>query len=708
MLWGGRQGPGLKQALEARADAYISSVWAWQEASMAHTLSTCTFCGVGCGLYLETSGNQVAGVYPSFSHPTNQGRICVRGWHVHEVASSPDRLKSPLLKRNGRLQEASWEEAFAFIAARLREIRERHGPDAIAFLDSPRCSNEESYLLQKFARTVIGTNNVDHGTGVYSNNSIDVLLDMLGLPASTNSIAELAQSEVILVDGVNLARRLPTVAGAVIRAKLNGARLIVVGTRVHRVAELADLYLRIKPGSEALLYGAMAKVIEDRGLMKLPFIKSRCRDYQPFLEQLRSYDLVHAAEGCGVSSDLIEAAALSYANAKSAALLYSISMGEKSEQNIQALVNLALMTGNIGKPGSGIYALGEQNNVQGVCDVGMLPDRLPGYAHVASPEARAAVEAAWGTKIPATPGLSSRSILADRGKGKVKALWIVRYDPVSTAFVAGVTESLRQFELIVVQHLFMTETAQYADVILPTTAYGEEQVSFTSSERRIQLAAKVIDPPAGLTPAWWQLTHLAGLMDAGWKYQSAAEVMQEIGEVVPFYSGASYENLARDYGRQWPCTKDEPLGTPFLYGGNGGHRPFKFVPVRPPAPFVAPKEFPLMLVCGNSLYYWNQNVLIRHSETLKREYRSLFLDYPDGFVEISVEDAKQLGLRDGEKVCLDAATGSACSTVRVAPEVMKGIVYVPYFMREVQEQILGEPGLSHKLVPVRVEKQEAI
>jgi predicted molibdopterin-dependent oxidoreductase YjgC len=202
----------------------------------------------------------------------------------------------------------------------------------------------------------------------------------LGCAATTNSIEELAHSDVILVDVIDLARRLPTVAGAVIRAKLNGARLIVVGTRSHRVAELADFYLRIKPNTEALLYGAMAKVIEDRGLMNLPFIKSRCIDYQPFLAQLRSYDLLQAAEGCGVSSELIEAAALAYAGARSAAVLYSSSMGEKSEQNIRALINLVLLTGNLGKQGAGIFALAEQNNLQGVCDVGVLPDRLPGYA----------------------------------------------------------------------------------------------------------------------------------------------------------------------------------------------------------------------------------------------------------------------------------------------------------------------------------------
>ena len=265
---------------------------------------------------------------------------------------------------------------------------------------------------------MIGTNNVDHGAGVYCHNSVEILLDMLGVPATTNSIEELAQSGAILVDVIDLARRLPTVAGAVIRAKLNGARLIVVGTRSHRVTEIADFFLRIRPNTESLLYGAMAKVIEDRGLMNLPFIKSRCRDYQPFLAQLRRYDLVHAAEGCGVSSELIEAAALAYAGARSAAVLYSSSMGETSEQNVRALINLVLLTGNLGKQGAGIFALAEQNNLQGVCDVGVLPDRLPGYARVSSAGSRTAVERVWGTKIPSAPGLSARSILTDRGEAK--------------------------------------------------------------------------------------------------------------------------------------------------------------------------------------------------------------------------------------------------------------------------------------------------
>jgi formate dehydrogenase (coenzyme F420) alpha subunit len=681
---------------------------------MAHHLTTCTFCGVGCGLYLETADNHVVGVYPSRSHPTNVGRICVRGWHVHEIAASPDRLTKPLIKKHGEFQEVSWDEALGYIAARLQEIRGRYGPDSLAFLNSPRCSNEESYLLQKLARLVIGTNNIDHGTGVYANNSIDVLLDMIGVPASTNSIAELARSEVIVVDGVDLARRLPTLGGVVLRAKLKGSQLIVIGTRRHRLAESADVFLQIRPGTEAQLYGAITKIIVDRGLMNLPFIKNRCRNYDDFIASVGQYDVLNAAEAAGVAPELIESVALKIASAKSAAILYSTGIESRTHDHIRAIVDLILLTGNVGKPGAGIFALSEQNNLQGVCDMGMLPDRLPGYQAIVDARGRAVFEDKWESKVPSHPGLNARSLLA--GEGDIKALWLCRYDPVSTAALADAASSIRQCELVIVQHLFMTATARYADVVLPTTAFGEEQVSFTSTERRIQLAQKVVDPPAGLTPAWQQIMQVACRMGANWHYPSAAAVMEEIGEVVPFYSGASYENLAREYGRQWPCTKENPQGTPYLFdshlsrsdlfGSRNAEPSFKFVPVPKPAPEpAASKEFPFTLVFGHSLYYWNRNVLIRHSETLQREFRVLLLDYPNGFVEISTDDAKRLGIRDGEKIRLRAATASAVSTARVTSEVRDGTIFVPYFVQEVEEQILhaGQEGT----VRVCVEKEAA-
>ncbi len=656
-------------------------------------------------MYLEAVGNQIVGAYPSMSHPTNEGRICVRGWHVHEVASSLDRLKSPLLKADGQFREVSWDEAIGFIAGRMKEIRARHGPDALAFLNSPRCSNEEAYLLQKLARAVIGTNNVDHGTGVYCNNSINVLLDMLGVPATTSSISELARSEVIVVDGVDLARQLPTIGGAVLRAKLAGAKLVVIDSRRHRVAESADFFLQLKPGTEPVLYGAMAKVIVDRGLMNLPFIKAHCRGYEEFLARVRDYDLLAAAESCGVAAEQIEAAALAYARARSAAILYSTGIEARDAAPVEAIVNLALLTGQLGKEGAGIFALTEHNNLQGVCDMGVLPDRLPGYRKIADDGARAEVEAVWGVQLPAKPGLASRSLLADRGKGQVRALWLCRYDPVSTAFFGDAANVLQQCELVVAQHLFLTESARYAHVVLPTTAFGEERVTFTNTERRIQLAEQVIEPLPGTSPAWQQLTQVARALGADWKYDSAADVMDEIGTVVPFYSGANYANLAAEYGRQWPCTKDRPLGTRSLFAEGLPAGGFKFMPITRDIQVTAPADYPLTLVFGHSLYYWNQNVLIQHSETLKREYRMLLLDYPEGFVEMNPDDAKQLGIRDGEKIRLHAAGGSAVTAARVTPEVRRGAVFVPYFVRQVQQQIRGTTENGVQLIPVRVVKE---
>ncbi|HTP29712.1 MAG TPA: molybdopterin-dependent oxidoreductase [Anaeromyxobacteraceae bacterium] len=673
---------------------------------MAQSLTTCTFCGVGCGLYLETSANHISGVCPSRSHPANEGKICVRGWHVHEIASAPDRLKTPLIKKNGQFEKATWEEAIAFITSRLKEVKDKYGPDSIAFLSSPRCSNEEAYLLQKLARSVIGTNNVDHGAGVYSNNSTDVLLDMLGAAATTNALADLAKSDVILVDGVDLQRQLPTIAGAVIRAKVGGAKLIVVGERRQRVAENADWYLQIKPGTEALLYGAMAKIIVDNALMNMQFIQARCRDYEAFLAQVRGYDLLACAEGCGVPAQAIEAAARAFGRSKAASVLYSTGATARDKAATQALVNLVLLTGQIGKAGGGLFALTEHNNLQGSCDVGVAPQYLPGYRSVANAASRGEVEALWGAKLPALPGLSASSVLKDRSGGKVKAAWLLRYDPVSTAAVGTAAKALDECELVVAQHLFLTETAKHAHVILPTTAFGEERVTFTSTERRIQLAERAVEPPSGIFPAWEQLAEVARGLGAIWKYETSADVMKEIGTVVPFYSGASYDNLAQDFGRQWPCTKERPQGTPFLFAEAGAG--FKFVAIpKPKAAVETGKDFPFTLVLGNSSYYWNQNVLIAHSETLKREYRMLLLDYPRGFVEISSDDAKQMKIRDGQRIKLCAAGGSATTVARVTPEVRSGTVFVPYQELSQMQQLRGSQSDGSQLLAVRVETEAA-
>jgi predicted molibdopterin-dependent oxidoreductase YjgC len=677
---------------------------------MAQVLTTCTFCGVGCGIYLETDGRRITGAYPSMSHPANKGRICVRGWNVHEVVSSPDRLRRPLIRDRGAFREATWYEAINLIVTQLTRAKTEHGPDAIGFVNSPRCSNEESYLLQKFARTVIGTNNVDHGMGAYRSSSGEVLLDMLGVPAATNAIEDIDHSDVIVVDGVDLALQLPTIGGRVIRAKLGGAKLIVIDPRRHRIAEHADFFLQIRPGTDLLLYGAMAKVIIDRGLADLSFIKERCERYEAVLESMHAYDVVQAADACGIPPDLIESAAIAYAAAEKSMIMYSTGAEARGADTIRGIVNLALLTGNIGKPGAGIMPLAEQNNLQGVCDVGMLPHRLPGYGDVADEHARQRFESLWGTRVPSRPGLTARGMLAAASDGRLKALWVDRHDPTTISSQREVIAALDKLEFTVVQHLFMTDTARHADVVLPLVAFGEEQVTFTSTERRIQLAERVVDPPYGPLPAWEQIARIAAQFGARWTYRSSSDVMDEIRGAVPFYEAAGYDNLAREYGRQWPCTADRPLGTPVLFDGATPSRRFRFAATPRPEPSGSclMAGYPFALILGRSLYYWHRNVLVQHSETLRREYRVLQLDYPEGFVDINVDDARDLGVRDGAGIRLVTTKGAATTTARVTREVKRGMIFVPYFLHDVIQQIAEEAdptgGSADWPICARVEK----
>jgi predicted molibdopterin-dependent oxidoreductase YjgC len=681
---------------------------------MAHPLTTCTFCGVGCGLHLETQGGRIVGVYPSRSHPASQGRLCVRGWHVHEISSAPDRLRRPLLRRErgGELAEVDWNEALEFLVERLRAVVSRHGHEAVALFCSPRCSNEEAYLLQKLGRAVIGTPHVDHGAGVYGNNATDVLARMLGCPAATGALADLDRSEVILVDGVDLARQLPTAAGRVIRARLRGAHLLVVGERSHRVAEHADHFLQIRPGTEARLYAAMAKVIADRGLHDAEFLRARCQDADAFLAAVREVDLIGAAAACGLEPAQIEEAGLVFGRGRPAAILWSTAT-PRSPQVIEALAGLALLTGNVGRPGGGLYPLAEHNNLQGVCDMGMLPGWLPGYRPTSDEEGRIELERRWGATLPTAPGLSAAQVFGAAEPGPIRALWLSRYDPVGTAVGPSAARVLEACELVVVQHVFLSQTARHADLVLPTTAFGEEQVTFTSTERRVQLVAQAVTPPPGVEPAWAQLVQLANALGAGWSYPTAARVMDEIAAVVPFYAGISHAALARGFGRQWPCTPARPGGTRTLFEADGEEPPSparRFQLVSPPArPAAEPGDptFPLTLVFGHSDHYWNQNVLVQHSETLRREYRYIQLDYPDGFVELNPDDAKGLGVRDGERIRVVSAEGSAVTGARITPEVRRGAVFAPFFAHQVEPLVRTSDPEAPALLPVRVEKEVA-
>jgi predicted molibdopterin-dependent oxidoreductase YjgC len=671
-------------------------------------LSTCTFCGVGCGIYLETEGSRITGVYPSVSHPANQGRICLRGWHIHEVASAPDRLVKPLIRKNGALEPVSFDEAYDFVAGNLVRIKNKYGADALAFLDSSRCSNEDGYLLQKLARAVVGTNNVDQGTNFYRTATVDVLRRMIGVAAATNPISDIFNSGSIIVNEIDLGTQLPTIGGAVIRAHRENTRLIVVGQRRHRVVEHADVFLNIKPATEVYLYAAMAKIIIDRGLADNHFIRTRCNGYKNLVNNLKNFDILNAARKCDVDPGLVEEAALLFARNKPGMLLFSAGAEEMRESSLHAMVNLVLLTGNLGKKGGGLIPLSEHNNSQGGCDMGVLPHYLPGYVHVGDTAGRSRFEKAWGAALPGRPGLNAAGMFGP--STPVKALWLDRHNPVVSAQYRDAAEVLKHMEFVVLQNLFMTKTAEHAHAILPVAGYGEEDVTFTSTERRVQLAVKAVTPRVELPSAWREIAEVANRMGASWQYGSPAEVLAEIASLVPDYGSVNAENLGREYGRHWPCTLDNPLGTPVLFTEEKPARRFQFVDVQPAPPQTGPQEaaggeYPFALLFGHSLYYWNQNTLIRHSETLKREYRMLLLDYPGGFVEVNDEDAKKASIRDGQLIRIVSARGTSETFARVTAEVREGIIFVPFFLKDVMQALCnhGAGGCTSD-IRVKIEK----
>ena len=610
----------------------------------------------------------------------------------------------PLIRKNGQLTPVDFNEAYDYVAENLASIKKKYGPDAIGFLNSSRCSNEDGYLLQKFARSVIGTNNVDQGTNFYRTTTVEVLRKMLGVAAATNPISDIFNSKAIIVNEIDVGNQLPTIGGHIIRAHLKGARLIVVGQRRHRVVEHADIFLNIKPRTEAYLYAAMTKIIIDRGLADIDFIRLRCNGYKNLVNNIKTFDILNAARKCDVDPVLIEEAALLFAQNTPGMLLYSAGSEELGENSLSAMINLMLLTGNVGKRGGGVIPLSEHNNSQGGCDMGVLPRYLPGYVAVSDAQGRGRIEKTWAALVPQQAGRNAEAMFEP--STPIKALWLDRHNPVVSAAYRDAAEVLKNMEFVVLQNLFMTKTAEHAHVVLPVAAFGEEEVTFTSTERRIQRAVKAIEPPPGHPSAWRQITEIAARMGAPWKYESSGDVLAEIAAIVPEYGAVSTENLSRDYGRQWPCTKDNPLGSPTLFTEEKPSRRFLFVNIQSPPPeAAASSDYPYTLSFSHSSYYWHQNTLVRHSETLKREYGILLLDYPEGFVEINDDDAKKLSIRDGQPIRLVSENGKSDTFARVTSEVRAGIIFVPFFLRDIMRSIGGYTKADREAaIHVRIEK----
>jgi formate dehydrogenase alpha subunit len=531
----------------------------------------CPYCSVGCGLDLHARGGAITGVTAATDSPVNRGHLCARGKFGWDYQQSSERITAPLVKSKGVFVEVSWEEALGYIADNLDDLRNRYGPSALMGLCSPKSTNEESYLFQKLIRS-LGSNNVDSYTRHCHASSVDAMMKALGGAAMTNSIEELVSAKAILVIEADPLDSHPIIGYRVREAVRKGAELIVAHAEPVGLSDLAHHYLPLQSGSAITLINAMARVILTEGLHDEAFVAKRTEGFDAFVKGLDVFSIENAAAITGIAVEEIRAAARAYARAETAAIISSAVIRAESGGDllVQALVNLALLTGNFGKESCGLYLPYSENNLQGCADMGALPGVLTGYQSVKEKSVREKFTRAWKTPISAEPGISATELFEQGNASGIKGMFILAENPAACGEERSWAISvLKNLDFLVVQDIFMTETAALADVVLPAIAFAEKLGTYTNTERRVQLNQPAVEPPGIAYPDWAVLAELAGWLGLDWVYDSPEDVFIEMAALTPQYAGISYERLLSG-GLQWPCPNEEHLGTSYLYTGRFG------------------------------------------------------------------------------------------------------------------------------------------
>jgi len=638
--------------------------------------TTCIYCGVGCQLNLHVGDGKVVSVTPGSTGP-GEGKLCIKGWSAHEFIHHPDRLTVPLIREGEGFREASWEEALSLIAFRLKEIKDKHGPDSLGFFSSAKATNEDNYLMQKLARAAVGTNNVDHCARLCHASTVTGLVATFGSGAMTNSQEDVEEADVVLVIGSNTTEQHPLIARRIIRAVKNGAKLIVADPREIPLCEYAEVYLQHRPGTDVALLNAMMNVIIEEGLHDEAFIEERTEGFQKLRETVKGYPPESAEEITGVPAESIRAAAHLYGQAGEAALFFSMGITQHTTgvDNVKSCANLAMLTGNVGRPGTGVNPLRGQNNVQGACDMGALPNYLPGYQSLNSREARSAFERAWSVEPPAGDGLTLTEMV-DVAGDRVKAVFVMGENPMlSDPDIGHVEERLRRLEFLVVSEMFMSETALLADVVLPSCSYAEKDGTFTATDRRVQLVRKAVEPLGDSKPDWWIIQELSKRLGYPMNYKSPAEIMDEVASVAPIYGGVSHARLQTEDIR-WPCRDTGDQGTRILHVErfSRGRGRFHAVEYRPPAETID-EEYPLTLTTGRLLFHWHTGTMTRRSGTLTDQVN-------EAYVEVNPRDAEAMGIEDLEKVRVSSRRGGIELKARVTPRIKPGTVFIPFHYAE--------------------------
>ena len=660
---------------------------------LLRTRTTCPYCGVGCQIDLNVNPgtSKIVRVTSPVGCIPNDGNLCVKGRFAMDFVAHENRLTTPLIKRNGKLEKATWQQAINLIAERLTKIKTEFGPDAIAGLSSAKCTNEDNYVFQKFIRAAVGTNNVDHCARLCHASTVAGLARAFGSGAMTNSIDELKNSRCIFVIGSNTTEAHPVIALNIKEAVVNnGAELIVADPRAIDLVRFAALHIAQKPGTDVALINAMMNVIIDEKLLDSDFINDRTEGFADLAEAVKDFTPEMAAKITTIPADKIRQAARTYARASTASIIYSMGITQHTTgtDNVLSLANLSMLTGNVGFESTGVNPLRGQNNVQGACDLGALPNVYPGYQSVEDSDIRAKFETAWGKELSPAKGLTVVEMMHAIEQGKIKALYMMGENPaLSDPNLNRTRDALAKVDFLISQDMFLTESGEYADVVLPSVCFAEKDGTFTNTERRIQRVRKALPPPDGARNDWEIICSVAAQMGYLMEYDGADKIMDEIASVSPIYGGVSFDRIEL-VGLQWPCTDKDHPGTKYLHKAKftRGKGKFHAVEFKPPAE-VPSDEYPFVLSTGRQLYQFHTGTLTRKSKVVNQVS-------PTGYVEINPDDAKRLEITDQESVEVLTRRGKVTTPAKVTDNIQKGWLFMPFHFSEAPANMLTNDALD--------------
>jgi formate dehydrogenase major subunit len=687
--------------------------------------SVCPYCGVGCATTFYAKEGRIV-LAEGRESPVNHSRLCVKGRYGWDYAVHPQRLTKPLIRREefypkgplspevkdsiarGRkpggvvdyedvlpaFREATWDEALDLVAGRFREIRDQYGGGALAGFGSAKCSNEEAYLFQKLVRAGFGTNNVDHCTRLCHASSVAALMETIGSGAVTNVFADVARAEVALLTGTHTASNHPVAASFIKEAAKRGTKLIIVDVRRHEMGDFATHFAQIKPGTDVAFYNGLMHVLLREDLVDHDFIANRTEGFEQLRDLVLSdYAPEQAAVICGISADEITAIARTIGRAQSMIVFWGMGISQHTTgtDNARCLISLCLLTGNVGRPGTGLHPLRGQNNVQGASDAGLIPMVYPDYQPVANPANREKFERAWGVPLDPKPGLTVVEIMKAALHGDIRGMYILGENPfISDPNTNKVRRALANLEFLAVQDIFLTETAEFADVIFPASSYFEKTGTYTNTDRRVQLGRPVLDPPGEARQDWQVICEIGRRLGLPMDYRSPTEVFDEFTALTHSYQGLTHSNLG-GAGKLWPCPDPENEdGVQILFGdrfptasGRGKFVPCKFQP----ADELPDDEYPFVLNTGRVLEHW-------HTGSMTRRSHALNAIEPAAFAAIHPDDLARLGLHHGETVCVSSRRGSVELACRADESLDPGSVFIPFHFREAAANVLTTDALD--------------